>query len=64
MPRMKPPQRREDPYRGTLSLDAVARLWRAPRRYVRRCLACGELPFVEIGGRIRVPREALGRRAP
>ena len=61
MPRMKPPTRHADPFRGTMSLDAVARLWRAPRRFVRRCIANGELPFVQIAGRIRVPAEAATR---
>jgi excisionase family DNA binding protein len=41
------------------SLSHVARCLHVSRRTIRRMLARGELPFVQIDGTIRVPRSAL-----
>lgn len=41
------------------SLTHLAHMWHVPRRRIRKMLQRGELPFVEIGGRIRIPRAAV-----
>ena len=43
----------------TLSLTALAHRWHCKRREVRRLLGAGVMPFVQIRGRIRVPRSAV-----
>ncbi len=40
---------------GTLSLAALARRWRMPRKQIRRMLARQELNFILIRDKIRVP---------
>lgn len=44
------------PYSGSVSLSAAAAAWGVPRREVRRLAATGRLPFVQIRGRVRLPR--------
>lgn len=44
------------PFSGSVSLSAAASGWGVPRREVRRMAATGRLPFVQIQGRIRLPR--------
>lgn len=63
MPRMKPPRTKTGPYQETLSLGALAKRWRLPRRQVRRLIQQGRLGFVEVQGRIRVPLSEA-ERAP
>lgn len=43
----------------TLSVTALAHRWHCKRREVRRLLGAGVMPFVQIRGRIRVPRDAV-----
>ena len=65
MPRMKPPRKPSVTFGDTFSLGALARRWRVPRREVRRLLQEGKVPFVEIEGRLRVPkREVAGVPKP
>lgn len=58
------PMKREapdtDPWLSeTVSLVALARRWRTTRKAVRQLLGHGQLQFVEIGGSLRVPRDAV-----
>ncbi|QDS99874.1 MerR family transcriptional regulator [Adhaeretor mobilis] len=46
----------------TLSLDALARRWHITHNEARQLLAEGELPFVQIAGKIRVPCEAIAEQ--
>ena len=59
------PMKREappDPHMsGTLSLAALARRWRMPRKQVRRILARQELDFILIRDEIRVPEVEVER---
>ncbi len=57
MPRMKPAGPATGPFKGTVSLGHLAKLWHLPRRAVRRLVQQGRLPFVQIAGKIRVPTE-------
>ncbi len=65
MPRMKPTGPTAGPkanlYQGTVSLGHLAKLWHLPRRAVRRLVQQGRLPFVQIAGKIRVPKEHAQR---
>ena len=45
----------------TLSVAALAHRWHMKRREVRRLLGAGRLPFIQLRGRIRVPRTAVLR---
>ena len=56
---MRPPGHGQSPFRGTVSLSRAARLWNLPRREVRRLVQQGKLPFIQVMGRIRVPRSVL-----
>lgn len=59
MPRMKKPAPpRDDPWRSTLPIAAFAHRRGLSPRQVRRLLASGRLPFIEVRGQIRVPRAA------
>ena len=59
MPRMKKPAPpKEPPWQATLSIDAFAESRGLTPREVRRLLGRGHLPFVQIAGQIRVPKEA------
>jgi excisionase family DNA binding protein len=60
---MKPRPTGLRPYAKTVSLAELARRWGATRREVRRLAASGWLPFVQVGGRIRIPERAT-RRLP
>ena len=42
-------------YRGTWSLDEVARQLKTTKRHVRQLLGDGQIDFVQICGHIRVP---------
>ena len=59
------PMKREatpDPHlSGTLSLAALARRWRMPRKQIRRMLARQELDFILIRDKIRVPEAEVER---
>jgi hypothetical protein len=46
---------------GTLSLAALARRWRMPRKQIRQLLARQELNFIMIRDRIRVPEAEVER---
>jgi hypothetical protein len=46
---------------GTLSLAALARRWRMPRKQIRRMLARQELNFILIRDKIRVPEAEVER---
>jgi hypothetical protein len=52
-------QRRIDELGTTHSLGHLANRWRCTRHEVRKMLAEGRLPFVDILGEIRVPEEAV-----
>ncbi|TWT40810.1 hypothetical protein Pla111_32280 [Botrimarina hoheduenensis] len=47
------------PFKGSVSLAAAAASWGVPRRAVRRLVASGRVPFVQIAGRIRLPRKLV-----
>jgi len=51
-----------DDFSGTLSIDQLARRWRTTRREIRHMLAHGKMTFVQIRGRLRVPRDEVQRR--
>ena len=41
------------------TLTHLARRWNVSRRYVRRLVQTGALPFVQVTGQIRVPKRAV-----
>jgi excisionase family DNA binding protein len=43
----------------TVTIAAAARRWRVTRYRVRQLLSRGELPFIQICGEIRIPRDAI-----
>lgn len=43
----------------TISLTALARRWHIKQREVRWLLGNGAMPFVQLRGHIRVPRDAV-----
>ena len=45
----------------TMSLTHLAHRWEMSRREVRQLLQSGRLPFEEVEGQLRVPREAVMR---
>lgn len=61
MPRMKAPRSDAGPFAGSVSLGSLSRRLGVPRRRLRRLVAEGRTPFVQIAGRIRIPNEAVGR---
>lgn len=58
-PMKKPITHQGQEFAGTVSLDAAAQLLGVTRAEMRRRLGRGELPFVEVRGRIRVPKRVL-----
>ncbi|MEM9185643.1 MAG: hypothetical protein AAGB00_04020 [Planctomycetota bacterium] len=60
MPPMKKPTRHtHEEFAETLSLPLAARELGVSHHELRRRLGRGELPFVQVRGRIRVPKNAL-----
>ena len=49
-------------FRGTLSLPAAARKLGVSTKTLRRRMARGEMPFVQIRGQLRVPSDVVNRR--
>lgn len=43
----------------TLSITALAKRWHLTHHEARQLLAEGELPFVQVAGKIRIPCEAV-----
>ncbi len=59
---MKPESKHRDPdLSGMLSLDQAAHRLRISRKELRRRLGCQEIAFVQIRGRIRIPRTEVER---
>ena len=56
---MKSPRSTVTAYSDTLSLGGVAKMLHLPRREVRRLVGKTKLPFMEVRGQIRVPRNAV-----
>lgn len=56
-PMRTPISARDPTVRGTLTIDAYARRHGLTPREVRRLLGTGQLPFVQLRGRIRIPAE-------
>ena len=62
MPRMKPgPYAGDTVFADTLSISQLAARWHVSRKSVRKLLAQRQLDFVEINGRLRVPRQEVHR---
>lgn len=60
-PMRKPAPPQHEPWQSTMSIDAYARARGMQRREVKQLLATGQLPFIQLAGQIRIPREALDR---
>jgi len=58
-PMKKPTQRVPEEFADTISLPAAANMLGISPRELRRRLGAGELPFVQVRGRFRVPKKAL-----
>jgi hypothetical protein len=60
MPPMHPPHGPPPEWlTDTASLDETARHWRLSRERLKALLGTGRIPFVQVRGEIRVPREEL-----
>jgi len=58
-PMKRPSPSRVEGMTETLSLETAARRLHISRKKVRQLLGAGELDFVQIRGRFRVPRASL-----
>ena len=61
-PMKKPTQHVADEFADTISLPTAANQLGVSTRELKRRLGGGEMPFVQVRGRIRLPKKAIAKQ--